>query len=522
MTAARAGAWAMLAVLATGAHGLAQSPDELRIERAGRGEPALDRALERILRSGNYLLIARDTVLARGDTVPRSVLVLGATVAVEGSIIGDLVAVASSVYLRPSAYVAGDVVSSGGGLYRSELALIGGARVEAPDADYRVVREPGTIRIVAVPPGGDGLVLDGVGGFHAPTYDRVDGASIQWGATYHLPLWRGWVEPRVHGLVGYRSERGALTGGLELTLERGPNTLALGAEETTVTNEEWIRDDLDNSLAFFFRGKDYRNYYEATRWYVELGRRWPPKPRASGDTRGRWRWRTAARAQLEDARSLARGHPWTLFGPDSGQFRLNPPIDDGRIASLVLDGRGEWRGSSSVFEGGAEVELAGAVAGGDFTFGRYLLWGEWAMQALADHTLEVEWRFMGPLPGTGSLPRQRWSFVGGSGTLYTFDIGQFLGDRLVFAKSEYTIPLGSRFRLPIVGPPDLKLMHVVGMAWSRDTERSLEQNVAVRLQYFGPYARVATNPVRPLDDVELSVGISLPGRPYPWEARVPR
>jgi len=54
------------------------------------------------------------------------------------------------------------------------------------------------------------------------------------------------------------------------------------------------------------------------------------------------------------------------------------------------------------------------------------------MKAIANHTLEIEANFRGPLPGTETLPLQRWTFVGGSGTLYTFDIAEFRGDRLAF------------------------------------------------------------------------------------------
>lgn len=470
--------------------------DAQQVERVGSGPAALDQPLDRLLASGDYVLIASDTLLTVADTVPGALLVLDATAIVEGVVAGDLVGVDANVFLRPGARIGGAAVNLGGGLYRSELAQIEGGIMDVPLAPYHVIREPGRFRIV-VRSDERALVLDGLAGFHAPSYDRVNALTLEWGAAYRPPAFAGF-EPRLHGQVGYVSGRGALTGALALSLRRGPTRLTLGAEKQVATNEEWIRRALRNSLSFFVAGNDYRNYYQVERAYAELGRRF------GSETRG---WTLSARAQLEDSRSLSAGDPWTLFGDD---FRPNPIIDDGRIASVILEGDGTWKEQSSRFQGGGRVELAGAALGGDFSFARFVLWGEAGMRALSNHTLEVEGRFQGPLPGTGSLPRQRWSFIGGSGTLGTFAIGEFRGDRLAFVRTEYIIPLPRRFELPLLGVPDLGLLYAAGMAWTQANARGLEQNVGVRLQFFGPYLRLITDPSRPIDALELDLGLSWP------------
>src|SRR5690606_14780658 len=106
-----------------------------RVERVGSGAASVDERLDEVL-AGRYLLVARDTTFGAADTVPGPVLVLGATLIVEGVVAGDLVAVDSEVYLRPTARIVGDAVNIGGGLYRSEHAVVQGLRIDRPEAPY--------------------------------------------------------------------------------------------------------------------------------------------------------------------------------------------------------------------------------------------------------------------------------------------------------------------------------------------------------------------------------------------------
>lgn len=496
---------AALAALAIAAIFAPAPASAQKVALTGEGERDLDRRLEELLR-GDYLLVASDTLIPSGDSIPRSVLVLDATLTLEGAVAGDLVAVDANVFLRPTARIAGDVVNAGGGLYPSALAEVGGRVVDRPLARYRVIRESGTIRIQAQREV-ERLKLDGIKGFHVPTYNRVDALGIRWGGSYILAT-SGEIQPRFRGWIGYLSGRGAIQGGAELAAERGRNEAAVGFEEVTATNDAWIRGTLRNSLSFLINGNDYRNYYEARRYFTRVSRRF-----GAGETS----WTVAARAQWEDAESLSAGDPWTLSGGDP---RFNPPINAGTISSLILSTEGEWVGRHAAFEGRGSLEFADEILGGDFSFGRFAVYGEWAMDAFADHALEVEGYFQGPLPGTESLPRQRWSFIGGSGTLNTFDISEFLGDRVVFVESRYVIPLGDRFRLPVLGSPDLQIVHAFGMAWTDAVDRELEQNIGLRLQFFGPFVRVMTNPRDPFDHVDFDIGLSWPfDDEYPWRRR---
>ncbi|HUH13803.1 MAG TPA: hypothetical protein VMK65_11860, partial [Longimicrobiales bacterium] len=294
----------------------------------------------------------------------------------------------------------------------------------------------------------------------------------------------------------YRSARGALEGGVEAAAARGHWRAALGAERTTLTNEWWVRNTFTNSLGFAWKGSDYFDYYRSTRAYGRLER---------ALAAGAWTLAPWVGAQREEAASLAARDPWVLFSPDS--VRPNPPVDDGWLTSATAGLDVEWSSPSAGFEGGLELEAGRPEVGEEF--GRFLVDGEWNMDALFGHRLEIEGHFRGPLPGTERVPLRRWSMVGDLGTLRTLD-APLRGDRVVWVETEYIIPLPARWRLPLLGAPDLELLHEVGMAWSADERRDFVENIGVRLQFFVVYLRVLTDPSDPVGELKLDLGVSSP------------
>lgn len=487
-------------VMACGVQRLAAQQVEFR----GRGDIENDVFLRRLVQSGNYTLIARDTLIPAADTVVGNVLVLRSVLRLDGTVTGDLIIVDGNVFLRPNARILGSVRNIAGGFYPSEMAVVQGGVSSQPNAAYMVRREADGARMVilgTVRP--SSIVLPGLFGVAIPTYDRVDGLTLSFSAGVALPRMER-VEPVVLGRVDYRSQRGAITGGLELELPRGGTALVLGAERTTLTNERWIRGDLDNSLTFFLTGKDLRDYYEADRAFAEVRRSLEVGARETD---------VFLRGQVEEARTLAAGSPWTVLGTPRDD---NMGVDDGRITSVVAGLSTDWTTPLHRVRVSAAVEAAGTVLSGRHSFARYEVNADWAMKALANHTLRVQPHFQGPLPGTDSLPGQRWSFVGGSSTLYTFDIAEFRGDRVAFVETAYGIPL-DRVRIRVVGTPELQALHLVGMAWTADEAPGLEQNVGLRLRFPMFNVRVVTNPAAWRDDIGFSASLNLPRRSWPWE-----
>jgi len=477
----------------------------------GRGDPALDVRIRDLLRDSGRQLWTRDTLIARNDTVREPLLVVGATIRLEGVLAGDVAAVGADFFVRPNARVEGDVFSLAGGWYASDLATVSGHVDNRPNAPYdveyaaeqRIIRGTRNPRLLALRP----LV---------PMYDRVNGLSAGARADVLLPA-LGRLEPGLSAWGTYRSERGELDGGAAATLARGRTSLTGGVERSTLTNEQWIRGDLGNAVSYLFLGKDYRDYYEVERAWVELRR---------GLERGERVTEVWLRGQIEDARTLRADQPWSLFEKDS--IRPNRPADDGRVSSVLAGATLAWKRPSFETAIEAATEFALDALDSDFTFAGYRVDVDWAMLALADHTLEIDAHLQGPLPGwdegctncTGPLhrlPLQRWSHVGGSGTLYTFQDAAFAGDRVVFVESRYGIPLGTPLRVPLLGIPTLDLLHATGMAWTREDRRNFEQNLGFRFRFNVAYFRLVANPEDLTGDYEFSVGFTFPKRAYAWQ-----
>ncbi len=481
----------------TAAHAAAQ-----QIERTGRGLHDYDRQLDSVL-AGSYTLVAENRLIENGETLRGTVLVAGATLRVNGTIDGDLWIVDGNVFLRPTAVVTGTVYNLGGGYFPSEQATVSAVQDE-PFAPYDVQRrEDGTLRIVGTRHRSM-FVLDGIRGVRLPTYDRVDGLTLGVGAGVLTPP-IGAIEPMLRGWVEYRFERGEFTGGAEASVTRGWTTVAAGAERTTATEDHWIRGDLTNSLSVIWDGDDHRNYYQSDRGWLELRRVLEKRSQRGTDA--------FLRLQVEDATSLPAGDPWMIRAPDS--IRPNPAVPEIRITSIVAGGLMSWQQPRLDAELEAEAEFAIDAFDGERSFNRFEINGAAAVPGLADHTISLQVHWRAPLPGTDSLPRQRWSMVGGSGTLPTFEIGEFQGDRVVFAEVRYVIPLPDYLRIPLVGVPSFNLLHAAGTAWTHDQARAVRQNFGAELRWPFFYARILFDP-EDIEEPKLGVGVSFPKRSLPW------
>lgn len=483
------------------------------ISLRGRGTADQDAYLRDLLRTRDYLLITRDTVITRADTVRGDVVVVGATLRLDGVIDGDLHGVGANLFIRPSAKVNGATRNTAGGLYPSELATLAGSVNNDPGAPYLISNTADGI-VIRGTENPSPLVLDDFMGFAIPTYDRVNGVTLRAGGGLLLPR-LGRVEPIVRGWGSYYSQRGDFGYGGELGIKRHNTSVAFGGERTTLTNEEWLRSDLSNSISYLVREKDYRTYYAADRYYARVDR---VLERASRLTT------VALIGQVEDASPLRAASPWTIFSADSvrpNDYGEASPgvrrLPAGRITSAILNATSEWVRPTHAAELDGLVEVGTDLIDGESEFARYAVSAAWAMKAIANHTLAIEGRFQGPLPGTDSLPYQRWTHMGGSGTLPTFQIAAFPGDRLAFTETRYSIPLPAWSALPMLGTARFEILHAIGMAWSRDIDPGFEQNVGLRLAYRLGYVRAMVDPGADEKKVKVSFGVTFPKGAYPWE-----
>ncbi len=465
---------ALLAALLVLALGPLAAEAQVRLER-GEGERALD-PVRALLERDDYIVLARDTTFGPDVRIESDVVVLDASVRLEGVMAGDVAILGpqGALFVRPGARIGETVYAVGGIAVVSGLAdpvdlreiYVGASEVERlPDGSYLV-------RIETAPPP-PFISLPGLFGLWLPTYDRVDGLSVPVLATLN-PLRR--IEgPEVEGRLTFRTARGALDGGLVASQRVGAFDIEATVERTTETEERWGRADLSNTGTALFFGSDPREYYRTDRAAVRAGLR-------EGIALGREELRLTPflEARHSRDRSLPTASPWSLFGTLD---RPNAPIDDGTITSFVPGLELNWLGGASRFRGVGTVEHAvGGSATPGFTLG--IVDGRWSMDALFDHILSIRIHARRPL-GDAAAPRQRWTQLGGSATLPTLAVGEMRGDRVSFVQSVYRVPLG--VTVPIAGSPELRLLHAAGSARATgEPSRDWEQNlgVGVRLLFL--------------------------------------
>lgn len=447
---------------------------ELRFDpRPDRPE---ERRLEAFLERGGFTLIEADTVLGPGSRVEGDLLVLEADVRISGTVAGDVAAVGADIFLRPGAVIEGDLLSLGGGFYSSSRAEVRGELTWRPNDVYSVRRDASTIHIVPVRGVPETVSLHGLSGILFPVYQRVDEWTLGLGATVRHVEWN-W-QPSLTARVRLQTERGELEGSLrQAWYPTSALTFGVEAERATLTNEAWVRGDVANSLSYFFAGDDFRNYYEADRVALFL--------RGTGTAR----WSPIVQLEWEKATSLAAFDQFVLFASD--QAIPNPPIDEGEAVFL----RGGVRLARPTRETDlrvrALVEAADSTVAGDFSYVMGELAASWTGPALAGHGVEAALLARGDLSGT--LPRQRWTAVGGLATLPRAPLLSERGARFIYAQVTYLVPV-ERFRVGLLGPPRLFLRGVTAAAWNPGGEAGFETNVIAGVRLFVFELAVAADP----------------------------
>lgn len=477
----------------------AQAPSRVYVRRAGPGEPGeiLRQALER-----PYIIVHErwNTRLFRDSVYDRTVVVLGSDASVASTIHGDLIVVNGDIYLRPGARIDGRAIAFGGGVYDSEQAEVRGGRFSYWDTRYYLTPTDSGIALDYHP-----LLLREetqlaslplLYGLRIPTYTRVDGLGLPWGPRFALGWSRG-GSLRVDPTVTYRSDIGAFDPAVSANASFYPGwTARLYAGRGTFTNDDWIESDLVNSLKVLFLGRDYRNYWRADRFEGRLARSFAGR---SGELTV---W---GGVRTERDWSISAGGPWSLRGRTSGNgmIRPNPAVERGRLSS-ALAGVG---GSLSL----PELALAAVVqverpfdAPRDESFTQATVdagirFATFASQSFELHTHAV-------LTAGDAAPPQRFSYIGGTGTLPTFSTLEFGGEQLLFVESAYNIPV-TVLHIPVLGPPVVSLRHAIGAAGVGKLPK-FEQNLIARVALGLVFAEYAIDPATQND--AFSVGLSSP------------
>ena len=266
-------------------------------------------------------------------------------------------------------------------------------------------------------------------------YNRVEGLVL---GVRRQPLeWDSYERGRIYGSGGYAfgSDRWQYEIGAEGRLGRryGDENIDLkiggSYRRATYTDDLWKSTWAENSLAAFFFNYDFFDYYQTEGWTGYATARLTPFSQVT----------VAYRA--EDYSSLNQETTWSLFGGDN--FRFNPPVDSGRVQSVViaLEG-GEVKGLHHLPHGLAfrgEAELSKGF-GGDFDYNRYT--GDLRTYVRTSRRSSLGARLRGGFTDGDAVPVQKGFTIGGIGSVRAHAQNAYYGSRVVIFNAEYAMVQG--------------------------------------------------------------------------------
>lgn len=465
----------------------------------GQGDPVVEN-FRALLERGSYRVIDRDTVLGADSYISGDLVVVDARVAMEGRVTGSVAVVGGELFIRPSATVSGEILDLWD-VYPSGLASIGPVSRVHRAIDVDVASRDGDFRVTFTRPPGPGLLRPRPAlGVALPTYDRANGLTVGWGTA--LGLGGDTASVLLTGIGTYATETERFGGSLELLLRPTPGGyIALRGSRGSRTRDRWIRGDFSNSISALFLRSDVRNYYESDEVELVVGRL-PPLPLIQGESYVGPRFGV----RVSEDRSLPAGDPWSIFRSDEA-WRSNPAIDEGRVESVFAGAAAGWRGVTARFSGDAEVEWSPGGRG-DFEFVQLRAGSFWTMVPRPLHRVDARAHLL--LTLSGNAPGQRWSTLGGIGTLPVLEAGTMRGDQLFFVETVYLLPVRGVI-LPVAGAPFVRVEYAAGAAWESAGERpDFTQNLGLGLQLRVFRAVFHVDPVERPRKARLSLGVEVP------------
>ncbi len=263
-------------------------------------------------------------------------------------------------------------------------------------------------------------------------FNRVEGFVLGAGIP-PTSFYRG-KSARVYGQLGYAFglEDWRYTLGLESNLEDGGRRggglgLKFGGSyyHNTQTNDAWKVGRVENSFAAGLFEYDHFDYYDVEGWTAYAGKSLPKGAAIYVGYRS------------DDYKTMDNVTHWSLF--DSGTYRSNPFIDEGRIKSIVAKIESdELRrfGHSSLRSGGfVEAEFADGM-GGDFDFNRYTAEGVLQTRINRYRSLTARGRIG---YATQDAPYQKLFTVGGLGTSRGYYQNGWVGTKMLVGNLEATL-----------------------------------------------------------------------------------
>jgi len=474
------------------------------ITLADPGPRAASRELRAILSRPYQLVVGTDSVLAlpRDTTITGTVVIIGVPrVTVASTVQGSVVVIGGDLWLHPGVAISGNALVYGGGVYATMLGTVGGRTIAYRDFTYDVARTADGYSLTYRALGLEEVArieLPGAYGVRIPSYDRVNGLSLPFGPRFNFAGGRYSIDP----IITWRTDLGEIDPEVRATMAIDRlSAVELNAARTTLTNEGWIRGAFINSLTSLFVGTDVRNYRRADRAEIRYRRDF------ERDDDGVIT--PFIGALTERAWSVAPGigatsGPWSLLkrtDDEEGMWRPNPAVARGRISSVIGGANADFP-LQDVTVGIRSTMEAALDAPDAARFVQTTVNGKVGFPTVRNHRFQVE---VHSIITIGDIaPPQRFSYLGGSGTLPTMRLLSMGGDELLFAESMYTIPV-ERISVPFLGSPAVSVRHMIGSA-GVDHLPGFVNNVGLRVTWSLLKADFTLDPET--SDTDFSIGLS--------------
>jgi hypothetical protein len=370
---------------------------------------------------------------------------------------------------------------------RLERGSGGAFRTRREGRGYVVERTPDGVRLrLQLESSPARLALRPKGPDLAPFYNRVEGFAPGLAVDATLFDRTSFHHTNVYGRVSYGFASEAARYALGVRRPFGPGEgLVLGYEyhDLTDTDDVFRRDSVEEprrgrSWHFSILEDYYRRRGHEAYAFLRLS------PRLHVGLTGRLDDFESLPVEADDRIFLVRREP-----------RPNPPVDEGRIRSLILTGR--WAASDALYADSASerdsylvrnpfggpyertqrtrLDATVEAASGDVSFRRAIV----HLRGTRDLSPRVALDVRG-LAGftSGDPPPQRRFALGGAGTLRGYALKEFPGDHIALGSVELSYQTLSRL-------PTLRAFYDAGAAWGGAPGRGFRHDAGVGLEWPG-------------------------------------
>ncbi len=375
--------------------------------------------------------------IEESQTLNGNIVVKGGDLTIFGTIDGDVLVVGGTLHVKDGGHITGNARVISGDVIREDGGKIDGyvdksrASTAGYREDTRKFTRPGT-------------------SFSAPwltetsslenfifRYNRVEGLFMGLGSEKRY-YWDGRKKFNAYGSVGwgFKSHAWRYNVGLArqfpLRNTDGDEMLEIGVEGYNLTDskDQWIIGVHENTAAAMLIHEDYRDYF-ARKGFEGHVAYYTQQDYLSTQLKVAF--------VADNYESMSNNTEWSMFGGDK-VFRLNPPINDGVMRSVVTSGG--FSTNSKTLRGPEGWNITGSMEftdknlGGDFHFGQYLVDIRRYQPISLYDNLNLRIR-----AGTseGDVPLQKQFELGGFSSLHALPFKSESGNRMLLANAEYIL-----------------------------------------------------------------------------------